>query len=160
MKNLILALFMLTTVGLSAQRTVRYSITSTGTVQGADLVATDDLTVTDDATISGDLTAYKHVLSTEFTSTAGAGFDTTTAAAYQITLVNSAGDTCVVEAPAPVAGVWFTVVRSRSGSAKPVYVNTTADKLLGAAANFTITSTQYAQRFVYVNSTVGWVPEN
>ena len=160
MKNLILALLMLTAVGLSAQRTVRYSLTSTGTIQAADLVATDDLTVTDDATINGDLTAYKHVLTTEFTSTAGAGFDTTTAVAYQINLINSAGDTVVVEAPTPVEGVWFTVVRSRTSSGKPVYINTTADNLMGAAANVTLSAALPAQRLVYVNSTVGWVPEN
>jgi hypothetical protein len=105
------------------------------------------------------LREYQHVVTTEFTSSAGAGFDTTTAVAYAVNLVNSAGDTVVVEAPAPVAGLWFTVVQSRSGSAKPIYINTTADKLRGAAGNVTLSASLPFQRLVYVNSTIGWVPE-
>ena len=112
-----------------------------------------------DVSFRGKITKYQHVVTTEFTSSAGAGFDTTTAVAYAVNLINSAGDTVVVEAPAPVAGLWFTVVQSRSASAKPIYINTTADKLRGAAGNVTLSPALPFQRLIYVNSTIGWIPE-
>lgn len=173
MKKLLFLILFLTglTAVTFAQRTVRYSLTSNGTLTGEDLVANDDVTagddlvVTDDASIGGDisitgnLSSYKHVLASEASSSAGAGFDTVTCVMYQVNLINSIGDTVLADPPAPVAGAWFVVVNSRS-TGLPIYVDTSADKLFGAANDVTLTTSAPYVKLVYVNSTVGWIKED
>lgn len=95
-------------------------------------------------------------LTTETTSTPS------TAAKFAIHLVNSTGGAKVVTPPAsPVAGDWFAVSDSRAtANTNNITIDTSTDKLHGAANDYIMNAVGDFVRFTYVNSTVGWIKSN
>jgi len=61
----------------------------------------------------------------------------------------------------PVAGDWFAVSDSRANSAtNNITVDTSGDKLNGAASDDVISTNGAFRRYTYVNSTIGWIKTN
>ncbi len=97
-------------------------------------------------------------LSTESTT------DSTQAVLFKITLMNTTSGALAVKAPAsPVAGDWFAVSDSRGqAGANNITVAFVAasQNLHGSSQNHVISTNKGFVKFVYVNSTVGWVIAN
>jgi len=100
------------------------------------------------------------VATSEYTADTVEGFDTVAAVRYQYLVINSTADTVLVTPPAtPKRGEWFGVIRSRSAATHPIYVDLSTQKLFAASSDATLTGGVMA-KFIYYNSTVGWIRED
>ncbi len=100
----------------------------------------------------------REILSTESTT------DSTQAVLFQITLMNSTSSALAVKVPAtPVAGDWFSVSDSRGQAGTnnvTVAFTSASQKLHGSSQDHVISANKGFVKFVYVNSTVGWIITN
>lgn len=107
--------------------------------------------------MNGNWLKFSEDLQTEVTST-------TTATKFSTLPVNTTGGAVTVNPPGtPLAEDWFAVSDSRGqASANNITVDftTAGQKLHGATSNYTMISTREYVKFVYVNSTVGWIKGN
>lgn len=100
----------------------------------------------------------REILSNESTA------DSTQAVLFRITLMNSTSGALTVKAPAsPVAGDWFAVSDSRGQAGTnniTIAFTVAAQNLHGSSQDHVISTNKGFAKFVYVNSTVGWVIAN
>lgn len=85
-----------------------------------------------------------------------------TAIKFQIMPVNTTSAAVTITPPtSPIAGDWFAVSDSRGqASTNNITIDTSTDKLHGAANDHVISTTNGFVRLTYVNSTVGWIITN
>ena len=81
---------------------------------------------------------------------------------FAILPVDCTGGAKTVTPPAsPVAGDWFAVSDSRANAGtNNITVDTSGDKLHGAANDYIMNANADFVKFVYVNATVGWIRAN
>lgn len=80
---------------------------------------------------------------------------------YLLPVDVSAGLVSINPPSSPAAGDWFIVVDSRNNAGtNNITVNTSSQKYYAASVNTTLNTNGVFIKFIYVNSTIGWIKEN